>query len=279
VVAISRGLEYRYVVSETLLRRNDDSSPLDPSETPRLTLMTCAGTWNPITRDYSDRIWVVAVPPELAEATSRAQAQGDAARMGPGERPAAEAVLSATPTPWASAPTAGPVAPAPTVLPGPIAALAGSLPDLSRPSLRPERRRPLAARGSAIPGPGRPARAGLTIEAPLSRANVPPRLVIRGRRQRPLDQSGQAWLLVRARQPGARWYVYPDELLVGPDGTWQADLTLGGGPGLRHELRIGVVDAETAAALSRQVATRPNQPLDQLPAGFWPEADRIVTRR
>jgi hypothetical protein len=34
-----------------------------------LTLMTCAGTWNPLTRDYSDRLWVVAEPPEAAAAT------------------------------------------------------------------------------------------------------------------------------------------------------------------------------------------------------------------
>src|SRR5205823_5502032 len=35
----------------------------------QITLMTCAGVWNPITRDYSERLWVVAEPPEQAKVT------------------------------------------------------------------------------------------------------------------------------------------------------------------------------------------------------------------
>ena len=62
IVAISRGLEYAFTVRETFVGDGDDSSPAAASEGPRLTLMTCAGTWNPLTREYADRLWVVAEP-------------------------------------------------------------------------------------------------------------------------------------------------------------------------------------------------------------------------
>jgi len=62
IVAISRGLEYAFTVRETFVGDGDDSSPAVASEGPRLTLMTCAGTWNPLTREYADRLWVVAEP-------------------------------------------------------------------------------------------------------------------------------------------------------------------------------------------------------------------------
>ena len=108
---------------------------------------------------------------------------------------------------------------------------------------------------------------------------MPANLTVGGTRKAPRDPSVQAWLVVRALQPGARWYLYPRELVIGSDGKWQVELTLGGPPGLRHELRVGVVDSATQAALTRQATTRPNEPLDALPPGFWPEAVRIVVRR
>jgi hypothetical protein len=69
IVASSRGQTYDFVVSQKQILPEDDISPTVPSSTARLTLMTCAGTWNPLTRDYSDRLWVVAEPPEAAAAT------------------------------------------------------------------------------------------------------------------------------------------------------------------------------------------------------------------
>jgi LPXTG-site transpeptidase (sortase) family protein len=62
IVAVSRGLEYTFTVSATWVGPGDDSSPLAATTTPRLTLMTCTGTWDPIGREYSDRLWVVAEP-------------------------------------------------------------------------------------------------------------------------------------------------------------------------------------------------------------------------
>jgi sortase (surface protein transpeptidase) len=67
VTAMSRGLPYNFVVSETFEGANNDPSPMLPSDQPRLTLMTCAGIWNPFTHDYSERLWVVAEPPEEAK--------------------------------------------------------------------------------------------------------------------------------------------------------------------------------------------------------------------
>jgi LPXTG-site transpeptidase (sortase) family protein len=62
VIANSRGAAYNFVVTETEVLPEDDTSPTDASLSARLTLMTCAGTWNPLTQDYSDRLWVIASP-------------------------------------------------------------------------------------------------------------------------------------------------------------------------------------------------------------------------
>jgi LPXTG-site transpeptidase (sortase) family protein len=69
VVAAAHGVEQRYTVSEIRILPGSDSTPIGPTGTPRLTLMTCIGAWNPLTGDYSHRLWVVAEPPDLARAT------------------------------------------------------------------------------------------------------------------------------------------------------------------------------------------------------------------
>jgi hypothetical protein len=53
---------------------NTDTAPLKPRDEARLTLMTCAGVWNPFTRDYSERLWIIAEPPEQAAVTIAAAA-------------------------------------------------------------------------------------------------------------------------------------------------------------------------------------------------------------
>jgi LPXTG-site transpeptidase (sortase) family protein len=62
IVASSRGQTYDFVVSQKEVLPEDDTSPTDSTSAPRLTLMTCAGDWNPITRDYAERLWVIAEP-------------------------------------------------------------------------------------------------------------------------------------------------------------------------------------------------------------------------
>jgi hypothetical protein len=69
VVAASRGLEHRFAESAIRILPGSDSTPIAPTDTPRLTLMTCIGAWNPLTGDYSHRLWVIAEPPDLARST------------------------------------------------------------------------------------------------------------------------------------------------------------------------------------------------------------------
>jgi LPXTG-site transpeptidase (sortase) family protein len=119
VTATSRGVDYRFVVSEIDRLPETDLHPLDPTDSPRLTLMTCTGWWNPITRDYSERLWVIAEPAEQAAATiaaNKAKAEQEAAAR------ATATALAPTPEPTPAPtepprPTATPVAPTPTPTP------------------------------------------------------------------------------------------------------------------------------------------------------------------
>jgi LPXTG-site transpeptidase (sortase) family protein len=66
VIANSRGQAYDFVVTQTEVLAADDTTPTDATLAPRLTLMTCAGNWDPISRDYPDRLWVIAEPAAAA---------------------------------------------------------------------------------------------------------------------------------------------------------------------------------------------------------------------
>lgn len=113
VTAISRGVSYSFVVARTFTRPNTDTTPINPTDAPQLTLMTCAGVWNPFTHDYSDRLWVIAEPPEqaaatiaqvaataTAEATVAAESTATALALAPTATPEP----TATPTPYAGEP-------------------------------------------------------------------------------------------------------------------------------------------------------------------------------
>ena len=103
VTTLSRGLPYTFVVSQIFGGPNDDAAPMQPADDPRLTLMTCAGIWNPFTHDYSERLWIIAEPPEFAEVTiANAQATATATAA------TATEVAAATETEIASLPTATP---------------------------------------------------------------------------------------------------------------------------------------------------------------------------
>ncbi len=52
----------RYRVIETKVVRNTDVEVLKPTPEPRITLITCTGTWDLATRDYTHRLIVVATP-------------------------------------------------------------------------------------------------------------------------------------------------------------------------------------------------------------------------
>ena len=266
VVAVSRGLEYRFTISDKMVLPGSDTSPIQKTDTPRLTLMTCTGQWNPLTQDYTHRLWVTAEPPELAQKTIAANAERAARAAAEAER-AAQIAAAAAAQAAATADVTARTSEVPSAA-GPAAA------DSAVPTMPP----PVAA--PTPPAAGRPPpAAGLAIHSPASEARVPPRFVVRGTRSTPVDSSLHLWLLARAEVEGSRWYLLPREIVSGPDGSWQAELHLGGPPNTRHELRVGVVDARSHAALARRVAERPNEPLDDLPRGFSDEASVVVTRQ
>ncbi|HEY1293803.1 MAG TPA: sortase [Chloroflexota bacterium] len=108
ITATSRGLPYKFVVSQIFEGANTDSSPIDPEDDSRLTLMTCAGVWNPFTHDYSKRLWVIAEPPEQAAVTI-ANAQATATVVAGTATARATEAAAATATAIALLPTATPV--------------------------------------------------------------------------------------------------------------------------------------------------------------------------
>jgi LPXTG-site transpeptidase (sortase) family protein len=103
ITAVSRGLPYSFVVSRTFESTNIDGTPIAPADETRLTLMTCAGIWNPLTRDYSERLWVIAEPPDQAAVTIAKAAATATAE--------ATAGVAATATALANAPTPTPTPP------------------------------------------------------------------------------------------------------------------------------------------------------------------------
>jgi LPXTG-site transpeptidase (sortase) family protein len=108
ITATSRGLPYKFVVSQTFEGANTDATPMQPDDDARLTLMTCAGVWNPFTHDYSERLWVIAEPPEQAAITI-ANAQATATVVSATATAQATLDAEATGTAVASLPTATPL--------------------------------------------------------------------------------------------------------------------------------------------------------------------------
>jgi hypothetical protein len=95
-------------VSQTFEGTNTDSTPMQPEDDARLTLMTCAGVWNPFTHDYSERLWVIAEPPDQAAVTI-ANAQATATVVSATATTQATLDAQATATAVANEPTATPV--------------------------------------------------------------------------------------------------------------------------------------------------------------------------
>ena len=109
ITATSRGVPYAFVVSKIFTGENVDQSPMAPDENAdQITHMTCAGVWNPFTRDYSERLWVVAEPAERAKVTIAQVAATATAQATAGMAATATARVDATSTAQAL-PTATPV--------------------------------------------------------------------------------------------------------------------------------------------------------------------------
>jgi hypothetical protein len=234
--------------------------------------MTCTGQWSVLRQDYSHRLWIVAEPPELAQQTIRANAAraAEAAREAEAAvaaRATHEAELSAQTQPTALTQTTLPAMPEP--------AAASSPPTLPAPAASAS---PSVVAADDAPD-AEPLAPGIVLDGLADGDRVPQRLTVRGRRTAEADPREPLWLLVRADIEGSRWYALSRPLEIREDGSWQAELELGGAAGIRHELRIGPADAETDALLRRHAAERAGQPLDDLPAGFKTGARVLVERR
>jgi LPXTG-site transpeptidase (sortase) family protein len=110
ITAVSRGQPYSFVVSRTFEGANNDSRPIQPADDTRLTLMTCAGVWNPFTHDYSKRLWIVAEPPDqaaltIASAAATATAQATAGVAATATALAREPPSTPTPVPYTAEPS------------------------------------------------------------------------------------------------------------------------------------------------------------------------------
>jgi LPXTG-site transpeptidase (sortase) family protein len=275
VVATSRGLEYRFMVSDIAVKPYDDLAPTQQTGTPRLTLMTCTGQWSLTRQDYSHRLWIVAEPPELAQQTIRANAEraAQAARE-------AEAAAAARATHEAEAGSSPPEPEVPLAEPRPVEALLAAEPALSAAAAAVPEPATVVVADAVTPAPDSEELApGISIDSPADGAAVARRVTVRGRRTAEADPNAPLWLLVRAEVAGSRWYAFDRPLEPNRAGVWQVEVELGGPPGLRHEIRVGPVDASANAELRRHAAERPGQPLDDLPAGFRTGARIDVERR
>jgi LPXTG-site transpeptidase (sortase) family protein len=104
VIAHSRGMAYEFVVRSTEILPPTDVTPTEPTDSPQLTLMTCAGDWNPLTQEYSERLWIVADPvggPDQSAPARRAsappsRAPAGAAAIAPGGLGASDQDLAST---------------------------------------------------------------------------------------------------------------------------------------------------------------------------------------
>jgi hypothetical protein len=254
VIAVSRGLEYRFIVSGRAILSKLDHSPLEKTETPRLTMMTCIGHWDPIQRDYDERLWVVAEPPEIAEQTIAHQAEQTRLAAEQHARVVARATATAEARAASQATaTAGALA-KPTVATAVGPAVA------PEPAARP----PLAQAGVAFRDPAIQSRDGRQA-------------TIRGLVATPVDRNLHVWLFTRQLDNGP-WYSATAEIVPSADGTWESEIVLEGAIGTRHEIRVGTVNAEALLALQRHLAESPGQPLAQLPEGFLGETTLSVTR-
>jgi len=75
VVTNSRGETYDFVVTDIQVLPKEDTSPTLPTDSPRLTLMTCSGEFNPLSGEYPDRLWVIAEPVDVVAARSTTSSQ------------------------------------------------------------------------------------------------------------------------------------------------------------------------------------------------------------
>ncbi|MFN8526882.1 MAG: hypothetical protein U0821_27575 [Chloroflexota bacterium] len=149
----------------------------------------------------------------------------------------------------AAEPTAAPRAPVATAVPAPTAA------------------------PSSVP------RIGLRIESPRTGESVAQRLTARGTVQKPVPAGYHLRMIVRAHLPGVGWYMVPGEIKPAANGAWTADLFLGGGAELSHELRVGLLDDGTNSEVERFMRDQPGRPLQGWEIHDWWDETSVVVKR
>lgn len=132
---------------------------------------------------------------------------------------------------------------------------------------------------TAVPPPPTPF-LGLVMRTPAEGARVPQRVLVQGILARRPPAGFHVWLIVRASVEGGAWYPGPGEIVAGPDGSWSQEIFFGGPPNQRHEIRVGVVDAQAHSGLLRHGSEQRGQPLTtwRIPE-TWGEARVTVVRQ
>lgn len=108
-----------------------------------------------------------------------------------------------------------------------------------------------------------PIRGPLTVQfvSPADGAQVPARPPIIGRKAGAQSPDQHLWLLIHPEGSGDNWWPYKGEVLTERDGSWQiTDVEIGGPPGSRHVLAIGVVDEQAHRTMLNQIRTQQDEP-------------------
>jgi hypothetical protein len=133
---------------------------------------------------------------------------------------------------------------------------------------------PTSAPPTATPDPRRGPLAVQFI-SPVNGDSVPARPPIVGRRSGLQGPDQHLWMLIHPDGGPDNWWPYKQELIADRDGAWRIeDVEIGGPPGSRHVLAVGVVDAAGHQAILTQIGQRQDEPF----TGGQPPGFRELTR-
>lgn len=106
--------------------------------------------------------------------------------------------------------------------------------------------------------------------SPTDGASVPTRPIVEGRKSGLQQPDEHLWLLLHPDGGPDNWWPYKSEILTDRDGAWRVtDLEIGGPPGSRHILVIGVTDAATHQMILDQIRAKQDEPfVGGQPPGF-----------